>query len=73
MLFEYTLIIGVLALAFGMLRVAILMITRTNPISGIIICIIGVGCIFWASTLKNSPLLASDFANSIYKVVGQFN
>lgn len=73
MLFEYTLIGGVLVAAGGIFRSAALMVSRTNPLTGFLLVAIGVGLVFYSSTLKPTPLLVTDFANSIYKVVGQIN
>ena len=73
MLFEYTLIAGVLIAAAGLFRTVALMFTRTNPLTGFLVVAIGVGLVFYASTLKDSPLQMTDFANSVYKVVGRYN
>ena len=73
MLFEYSLIGGVLFASGGIFRSMALMFSRTNPVTGFLLVLVGAGLIYYASTLKETPLLASDFANSVYKVVGRFN
>ncbi len=72
MLFDYVLIFGVLAVALGILRFLTLMITKTNPLIGVLMVILGVSCVFWASTMKEGPLRSTDFANSVYKIIGSF-
>ena len=73
MFFDYILIFGVLCLALGILRFLTLMITKTNPMIGVIMMLIGAGFIFWASTLKDGPLRYNDFANSVYRIIGALN
>ena len=73
MLFDYVLIFGVLAFALGVLRCLTLMVTKTNPLSGGIVLLVGAGSVFYASTLKDEPLQSADFANSVYRVIGALN